>query len=118
MTTSNALSTNKLSMVALLVIAGAFLAPQPVSAETRTSAGAQQIRVEFKYKKAAPADRIYSDFKRTAHMACKDDFPSPISLRKMQQECTADLVDAAVAKLGRADVAQLHHGRLAQVAAR
>ena len=112
MTTSNALSTNKLSMVALLVIAGAFFAPHSASAETR------QITVAFKYNKAATADRIYSGFKRTAMQACKESPPRPISLRQMERVCAADLVGAAVAKLGRPDVAQLHQGRLAQVASR
>ena len=113
MTTSKSLKTpGKASMVALLLVAGAFLTPNSASAESR------EIRVSFSYNKAAPAERIYSDFRRTAVRACKEDSLRPLSLRKAEAVCAAELMNKAVAKLGRADVAMLHQGRLQQIAAR
>jgi hypothetical protein len=105
-------SSGKVSAVALVLMAGAFLAPQNASAETRT------FRVAFSYFKSSPAEKIYTDFQRKAYMACKEDSIRPLSLRRMEKVCAADLLDKAVTKLGRADVASLHHVQMAQIASR
>ena len=105
-------SSGKVSAVALVLMAGAFLAPQNASAETRT------FRVAFPYYKSAPAEKIYTDFQRKADMACREDSIRPLSFRRLEKACAAELLDKAVTKLGRADVAALHQGQLAQIASR
>src|SRR5262245_49668746 len=68
----------KISAVALLVMAGAFLAPHTASAETR------DIRASFSYYQSAPAEKIYSDFQRRAKHVCKETDLRPISLRRAE----------------------------------
>jgi hypothetical protein len=104
--------SGKVSAVALVLMAGAFLAPQNASAETRT------FRATFTYFKSSPAEKIYTDFQHKAYTSCKDDSNRPLSLRRMEKVCAADLLDKAVTKLGRADVAALHQGQMAQIASR
>jgi UrcA family protein len=103
----------KISAVALLLMAGAFLAPSNASAqEVRT------IKVAFKYYKSDGAPKIYSGFQRTANQACRDDTNRPLALRRSERVCAADLLNKVVDKLGRADVAALHHEEMTQVASR
>ena len=120
MKTSNRLSPNKLSTVALLVIAGAFLVPHTASAEPGARASHltgqyREMRVSFAYYRTDPATEIYSDFQRTAKRACSEDSLRPLALRRIEAVCTAQLMDKVVEKLGRADVAAVHQGREAQV---
>jgi hypothetical protein len=103
----------KISAVALLVMAAGILAPHSASAQE-----ARTFNAEFKYYKSQPAEKIYGDLRRQAHEACKEDTIRPISLRLAEAHCAADLLDKAVAKLGRADVATLHQGAMAQIASR
>src|SRR4029450_6764573 len=105
-------SSGKASAVALVLMAGAFLVPQNASAETRP------FRVAFSYFQSSPAEKIYTDFQRRADMACKEGSNRPLSLRRLEKVCAADLLDKAVTKLGRADVAALHQGEMAQIASR
>jgi hypothetical protein len=120
MKTLNRLSSNKMSAVALLLLAGAFVAPHTASAENGARASYlsgqyREIRVEFAYYKTDPAEEIYSDFKRTAKRACTEDSIRPLSLRRMEAVCSASLMDKVVEKLGRADVAAVHQNRIPQV---
>jgi hypothetical protein len=104
--------SGKASAVALVLMAGAFLAPQNASAETRT------FQATFTYFKSSPAEKIYADFQHKAFLACRDDSNRPLSLRRLEKVCAVDLLDKAVTKLGRADVASLHHVQMAQIASR
>lgn len=106
------IASGRLSAVALVVMTAAFIAPHTASADTG------DLRVPFSYDKSAPAEKIYSEFRVRAMMVCKEDSPRPISLRAAEKRCAADLLDKAVAKLGRADVATLHQGGTALIASR
>jgi hypothetical protein len=105
-------SSGKMSAVALVLMAGAFLAPQNASAETR------EIRATFSYYQSSPAEKIYADFQRRASQVCKEDAIRPISLRLAEKHCAVEMLDKAVSKLGRADVAALHQGQMALIASR
>jgi hypothetical protein len=105
-------SSGKMSAVALVLMAGAFLAPQSASADTR------EIRAKFSYSKSAPAEKIYSDFQHRAAFVCREVDRRPISLRLAEKRCAEDLLNKAVTKLGRADVAAVHQGEMAQIASR
>jgi len=104
--------SGKLSAVALVLMAGAFLAPQTASAETR------EIRASFSYYKSAPAEKIYAEFQHRAAYVCREDSKRPISLRVAEKRCAEDMLNKAVTKLGRADVAALHNVEMAQIASR
>jgi hypothetical protein len=112
-------TSNRLSAVALLLLAGAFLAPHTASAENARASYLngqyREIRVAFAYYKTDPATEIYSDFKRTASRACKQNSLQPLSLRRMETACAAELMDKVVEKLGRADVAAVHQDKVIQV---
>ena len=106
-------SSGKMSAVALVLMAGAFLAPQSASAQKP-----REIRASFTYYKSSPAEKIYSDFQRQAAHVCREDTIRPIALRLVEKHCAADMLNKAVTKLGRADVAALHQGEMAQIASR
>lgn len=76
------------------------------------------MRVSLSYYKSAPAEKIYADFERQATRACKEGAVRLISLRSAEAKCVADVLDKAVTKLNRADVAVLHQGGMAQIASR
>jgi hypothetical protein len=102
----------KITAVALLVMA-AFLAPHNASAQEP-----RIIKVAFKYYKADVAPKIYSGFQRTAVQACREPTVRPLALRRSERACATDLLNKVVDKLGRADVAALHHEEMTQVASR
>jgi hypothetical protein len=117
MTTLHRLN-NTMGLVALVLMAGAFLAPQSASADDGVghfSAQYKEMTVRFEYYRADPAQKIYSDFERTAHRACRYDSVRPISLTRAEKVCQAGLMDKVVDKLGRADVAAVHQNRIPQV---
>jgi len=104
-------NTTQMLPVVLLLMAGFFAGPtasaDPVAKETRT------FQVKFAYNPAEPAAAIYADLKSTAKRACEASGKRSLHVRTQEQECTAELIEKAVQRLSRADVAAVH-GRLAQ----
>lgn len=90
--------------LALLVMAGG-LAHQSAAADTgdRTT-----FEARFVYNPSDSAEQIYTDIRRTAQRLCETPGPRPFSLRKLERECTANLVEAAVKRISRPDIASVH----------
>lgn len=90
---------------ALLIMAGG-LGAQSASAEP--TAQHKTFEARFVINPADSAERIYADIKRTAERLCENPGPRPLSLLRLERECTADLVNAAVERISRQDVANIH----------
>ena len=92
--------------VALLMMSIPLAAPKafadPVNTNMRT------FKTAFAYNPAAPVDEIYTDLARIADQACKTPGPRPLSLRKVDEQCAADLLAKAVERIGRTDIAAMH----------
>lgn len=91
--------------VALLVMAGG-LANQTAAAER--PAQSRTIEAHFVYNASDAPEKIYADLQRTATRLCSAPFPRPISLRSSERRCAADLVQAAVNRISRQDIAAVH----------
>lgn len=89
----------KLALPALLLLGAA-----PAMAESPL----QPLKVAFAYDPTAPASEIYADLERTAKRACNADRLGPISLVSAKRECVQNLLDAAVQRINRAEVAGIH----------
>jgi len=90
--------------VALLVMAGG-IGMQPASADPARQHKTFEAR--FVYNPADPADKIYAEIKRTAEGFCEAPGPRPLNLLRLERQCTADLVNAAVNSISRKDVADI-----------
>lgn len=90
---------------ALLIMAGG-LGAQSASAEP--SGQHRTFEARFVFNPADPAEKIYADIKRTAERLCEAPGPRPQTLLRLERECTADLVNAAVERISRKDVANVH----------
>lgn len=90
---------------ALLIMAGG-LGAQSASAEP--TAQHKTFEARFVINPADSAERIYADIKRKAERLCKNPGPRPLSLLRLERECIADLVNAAVERISRKDVANVH----------
>lgn len=92
--------------VALLMMTIPLAAPKasadPVNTNVRT------VTAAFAYNPSAPVEEIYADLARTAEQACTTPGPRPMSLRKLDTQCAADLLSKAVERIGRTDIAALH----------
>lgn len=94
--------------VALLVLAGGT-AVQSASAEPESNGSTFEAR--FVFNPADPAEKIYTDIKRTAERYCETPGPRPLSLMRLERACTQKLMAAAVERISRKDVADVHnHG--------
>lgn len=98
--------------VGLVVMIGAFTVA-PVSQAETLRAGAARISVAFSYDPNAAAERIYSDLHRVARNACKHNGDRLMVMRLGDKKCVAEMIDSGVAQFGRADIAELHKGRIA-----
>ena len=99
--------------VALLVMAGAYVAPVAAHAD----APVKTFEVRFAYDSKAPAETIYSDLKRTARKACDAHRSrSSLQMRHVNRACAKHVVDKGVNALGRADIAMLHNGAITTAA--
>ncbi len=91
--------------VALLVVAGG------IGAQSASAGPANQrntFEARFVFDPADPAETIYADIKRTAERLCGHPGPRPISLLRLDRKCATDLVNAAVERISRKDVADIH----------
>ncbi len=95
--------------VALLLMAGG-IGVQSASAEPAGQHTTFEAR--FAINPADPAEKIYADIKRTAERLCHNPGPRPLTLLRLERECTSDLVKAAVERYSRKDVADIHNRNL------
>lgn len=91
--------------IALLIMAGG-IGVQSASAEPPRQRNTFEAR--FVINPADPAEKIYADIRQTAERLCRNPGPRPISLLRIERECTNDLVNAAVERMSRQDVADIH----------
>lgn len=77
------------------------------------SAGPDSVTftIAFDYDGAKTAEHNYGAFLREARRACTTPGVRPVSVRKQEDACIAEAVDAFVQKLGRTDVAAIHFDR-------
>lgn len=66
------------------------------------------VQAKIAYNPEAPASQIYKTIEATAERVCKTAGPRSLSQRKYDDECTASLVEAAVARIARTDLAMIH----------
>jgi hypothetical protein len=77
------------------------------------SAGPDQttFTIAFDYDGAKSAEHNYGAFLREARRACTTPGARPVNVRKQEDSCIAQALDAFVQKLGRTDVAAIHFDR-------
>lgn len=93
--------------LALLMMTAPLSAPKAF-AEGDNPANLRPVTARFAYNPADPATKIYADLAARAHRVCAMSGPRPISLRKFDQQCAADLLAKAIGQIGRTDVAAIH----------
>jgi hypothetical protein len=116
------LNTKKLA-VALLVMAGAFTLAPAGQAETSEGKAAatygpstvagHHVSVRFEYDPTADAQAIYTKLQSAARDACRYNGVKTIVMRRFEERCERTMVNSGVSQFGRADIAQLHQGRIA-----
>lgn len=102
------LLADRLVGAALALLLGAnMLIASPV-AHADEPQSAEPFDVTFSYNPQAKPEAIYATLRHRAETACEA--PGVHSVREHQQNqaCAARLLDAAVSRIGRADVAALH----------
>lgn len=106
-------SNAKQVAVALLVMIGAVsLAPGSQAQTFTPRAGYSQVSIEFAYNTKAPAAKIYRDLHKAARDACNHKGDRLLVMRQADRACVAEMVESGVSQLGRADIAELHQGRI------
>jgi hypothetical protein len=93
--------------LALLMMTVPLAAPKAY-ADDSNGANLRTVTAAFAYNPAAPASEIYADLEQRARQVCATPGPRPISLRKLDKQCAAGLLEKAVERVGRTDVAALH----------
>jgi hypothetical protein len=88
------------------VAASGQFAPSATAGPDRES-----FTIAFDYDGAKSADHNYGAFLREARRACTPPGIRPVSVRKLEDACIAQAVDAFVQKLGRMDIAAIHFDR-------
>ncbi len=93
--------------LALLMMTVPLSAPKAFAEEANRMT-LSTITARFAYNPADPAAEIYADLAARAARVCATPGPRPISLRKFDRQCAADLLEKAVERIGRTDVAAVH----------
>lgn len=91
---------------AAFVVLGAILA---ISSAPAASAQSTEFKARFSYDRNAAAPAVYAGLVRDAEKACTTPGVRSVRLQRIDTTCTADLLDKVVARIGRADIAELHH---------
>lgn len=90
--------------LAILMLSAGIAAPKSVAEPT----SGRTVTARFIYKASAPVAQIYADFRATAERACRTPGPRPISLRRLDAQCTADLLRRVLRRVNRTDLAAIH----------
>lgn len=78
------------------------------TAHADTSHTYRTIKATLSYNGDAPASQIYKRLSAQAERVCKTHGPRPLALRKYDKECADQVVDAAVKRIARTDLAAVH----------
>lgn len=89
--------------VALLLMAGGIAVPQ-ASADTKR----EPVSGVFVYDRNAPAETIYARLHRTAEKLCAYPGARGVAKRRPDDVCVASVIDNAVQRMGRSDIALIH----------
>ena len=92
--------------LALLMMTVPLAAPKAFADGAKSEL--RTVEAKMSYNPAASAADIYADLAQEAHRACVTPGPRPISLRKYDAQCAADLLAKAVDHIGRTDLAAVH----------
>ena len=90
--------------LAILMLSAGIAAPKSIAEST----SARTVTARFGYKASAPVAQIYADFRATAERACRAPGPRPVSLRRVDAKCTADLLQRVLRRVNRTDLAAIH----------
>ena len=90
--------------LAILMLSAGIAAPKSVAESTSP----RTVTARFIYKANAPVAQIYADFRATAERACRTPGPRPVSLRRLDAKCSADLLRRVLQRVNRTDLATIH----------
>jgi UrcA family protein len=100
---------NSLTGIAGAVLVAVALTAHPAAAQTVS----ERVKVAFTYHPEDPAEKIYSHLQSAARDACTVHGSRSLRLDLYERACTRELLDRAVAGIGRPDLAQLNDANLA-----
>lgn len=103
---------NSLTGIAGALLVATVLGAHPSAAQTVS----ETVKVAFAYHPEDPAEKIYSHLQSVARDACTVHGSRSLRLDMYERACTRELLDRAVAGIGRADLAQLNDASLAAYA--
>jgi UrcA family protein len=99
--------------IGLLVAIGALSAAPISQAQTgEAPAGFERVSVNFAHDGSAPAATVYRDLQRTARKACGHTGDRLVVMRQWHKQCVNEMVESGISQFGRADIAELHKGRV------
>jgi hypothetical protein len=94
--------------VALLMMAGTLATP---TASADRASKRTTVQGYFTYDRNGPAETIYADLKRTAEKLCVYPGARHTLIRTYDQVCLASVIESGVSRIGRTDLAEVHHSR-------
>jgi UrcA family protein len=103
---------NSLTGIAGAALVAIVLGAHPCTAQTI----GKTVKVAFAYHPADPAGKIYSHLQSVARDACVVHGSRSLRIDAQERACMRELLDKAVASIGRADLARLHGDSLAAYA--
>ncbi len=68
----------------------------------------EKFEARLAYTKGAPPERIYMQLRIAARRACESNHVAPLKHTILVKECAQGLLDAAIARLNRPELAALH----------
>ena len=98
-----------------IISAAALLTSPAVFADN----GQQEFQASFRYDAKAPVSEIYDSAERTALDACETERDLVLARQRLQRECSRDLLDTFIAKVGNIQLAEIHRvktGRVVEIA--
>lgn len=104
---SRILNANHVAGAAMLLLFSATVAVMPARAE-RLAAGVESFEARLVFNPQATPEKIYSGLHTQAVRACDSDGVRSLKQRQQDNACAARLLDSAVRRLNRSDVAALH----------
>lgn len=95
---------------ATVALAMAFNAPSAAAEPHRT----KTVRMTFAYTQAETPESVYQRLERKARRTCESTSILSASMLRATESCQKELVDAAILKIERIDVASIHYLERAQ----
>lgn len=96
------------SLLALGLSAAVLTVPATAQTPIDTIGGQERAQIEFRYRGWDTPAENYQVVRRLARRACKTEGPRPLAFALVEQACVAELVDGAIAQIGRPQIAQIH----------